>query len=90
MGLTDTPGSKRKRGRPPTAKPQMDTLTVRLRNDLVERIEDYLGRVKDDAPLRSMEITRADVIRHLLEVGLAAEEKRFGEKRREEVREQKD
>jgi hypothetical protein len=53
-----------------------------LPDDLVERIEGYLDRVRDNTPLRSMKITRADVIRELLEVGLEAEEKRFLDGRR--------
>ena len=65
---------KKKRGRP--RKPEtMDTLAVRIPDDLVERIDNYCDRLHADLP--GLNISRADAIRQLITVGLREEGKRL-------------
>ena len=61
---------KPKRGRPKKVA-IMDTLAVRLPNDLITRIDTYVNKLQSDFP--SLNITRADAIRQLLTSGLSAE-----------------
>jgi hypothetical protein len=70
MGLLETP----KRGRP-KKDTTMDTLAVRLPDDLVGQIDAYVARLQDDLP--GLNITRADAIRQLLVSGLKAENGRW-------------
>ena len=65
---------KRPRGRPRKAE-VMDTLAVRLPDDLVERVDKYVDLLREDLP--GLSISRADAIRQLLMVGLREEEKRL-------------
>ena len=69
MGLLETP----KRGRP-KKDTIMDTLAVRLPDDLVGQIDAYVAKLQADLP--GLNITRADAIRQLLAAGLKAEQKR--------------
>lgn len=52
----------------------MDTLAVRLTDDLVEQIDEYVAQIRADYP--HINVTRADAIRQLLAAGIAAEKKR--------------
>ena len=70
MSLLETP----KRGRP-RKKETMDTLAVRLPDDLVEQIDRYVANLQEQLP--GLSVTRADAIRQLLAVGLRAENKRL-------------
>ena len=70
MGLLETP----KRGRP-KKDVTMDTLAVRLPDDLVEQIDAYVGNLQEDLP--GLNITRADAIRQLLTAGLKVENGRW-------------
>ena len=70
MGLLET----RKRGRP-KKDAIMDTLAVRLPDDLVGQIDAYVAKLQDDLP--GLNITRADAIRQLLAAGLKAENGRW-------------
>jgi metal-responsive CopG/Arc/MetJ family transcriptional regulator len=72
MGLLETP----RRGRP-KKDAVMDTLAVRLPDDLVEQIDEYVRRLQTDLP--GFTIARADAIRQLLAVGLRAENERLKE-----------
>ncbi len=70
MSLLETP----KRGRP-KKDAVMDTLAVRLPDDLVAQVDDYVRRLQDQLP--GMNVTRADAIRQLLAVGLVHESERL-------------
>ena len=65
---------KKPRGRPRKSE-TMDTLAVRLPDDLVERVENYIEALQ--AQLPGINVTRADAIRQLLIVGLNTEEERI-------------
>ena len=65
---------KKPRGRPRKAD-VMDTLAVRLPDDLVERVDKYIDHLRDELP--GLNISRADAIRQLLMVGLREEERRL-------------
>ena len=65
------------RGRP-KKESTMDALSLRVPNELVEKIDKYTTRLQDELPLLS--ISRADAIRQLIAVGLKAEQKRLGYK----------
>ena len=64
----------RKRGRP-RKDAVMDTLGVRLPDDLVAELDKYGERLQVDLP--GLNITRADAVRQLLAVGLKTEKKRL-------------
>ena len=66
MSLLETP----KRGRP-RKESVMDTLAVRLPDDLVKQIDTYVDRLQDQLP--GLNVTRADAIRQLLAIGLREE-----------------
>ncbi len=70
MSLLETP----KRGRP-KKDAVMDTLAVRLPDDLVAQVDDYVCRLQEQLP--GMNVTRADAIRQLLAVGLLHESERL-------------
>ena len=70
MGLLETP----RRGRPKKDS-VMDTLAIRLPDNLVKQIDQYLGRLRADLP--GLNISRADAIRQLLAAGLKAEKERM-------------
>jgi predicted transcriptional regulator len=70
MSLLET----RKRGRP-KKETVMDTLAIRLPDDLVEQLDKYVERLQEDLP--GLNITRADAIRQLLAVGLKTEKERL-------------
>jgi hypothetical protein len=70
MSLLET----RKRGRP-KKDAVMDTLAVRLPEDLVSNIDGYIERLQQQLP--GMNVTRADAIRQLLTVGLKLETARL-------------
>ena len=70
MSLLET----RKRGRPKKDS-TMDTLAVRLPDDLVSQIDTYVDRLQEQLP--GLNITRADAIRQLLAIGLRAEGERL-------------
>ncbi|MBT4041924.1 MAG: hypothetical protein HOB08_24575 [Rhodospirillaceae bacterium] len=63
-----------KRGRP-KKDAVMDTLAVRLPDELVAEIDTYVSRLQDQLP--GFNISRADAIRQLLTVGLKAEVERL-------------
>ena len=63
-----------KRGRP-KKDAVMDTLAVRLPDELVAEIDPYVSRLQDQLP--GFNISRADAIRQLLTVGLKAEVERL-------------
>ena len=63
-----------KRGRP-KKDAVMDTLAVRLPDELVAEIDTYVSRLQDQLP--GFNISRADAIRQLLPVGLKAEVERL-------------
>ena len=63
-----------KRGRPKKDE-VMDTLAVRLPDELVAEIDTYVSRLQDQLP--GFNISRADAIRQLLTVGLKAEVERL-------------
>jgi hypothetical protein len=71
MSLLET----RKRGRP-KKDATMDTLAVRLPDDLVEQIDTYVASLQEQLP--GLNVTRADAIRQLLAVGLKTETARLG------------
>lgn len=64
-----------KRGRP-AKESTMDTLAVRLPDDLLSQVDEYVERIRMDYPL--MNVTRADAIRQLLAAGVEAEKRRLG------------
>lgn len=64
-----------KRGRP-AKESTMDTLAVRLPDDLLSQVDEYVERIRMDYPL--MNVTRADAIRQLLAAGIEAEKRRLG------------
>jgi len=70
MALLETP----KRGRP-RKDAVMDTLAVRLPEELVAQIDTYVRRFQGQLP--GFNISRADAIRQLLTVGLKVEVKRL-------------
>ena len=70
MSLLETP----KRGRP-RKESVMDTLAVRLPDDLVKQIDTYVDRLQDQLP--GLNVTRADAIRQLLAIGLREETARL-------------
>ena len=53
----------------------MDSLSLRVPEELVGKIDLYTAKLQDELPLLS--ITRADAIRQLIAVGLKAEQKRL-------------
>ncbi|MEP1199904.1 hypothetical protein [Tateyamaria sp.] len=65
MALLET----RKRGRPRKSD-VMDTLAVRLPDELVARIDAYVDKLRSQFP--GLTITRADAVRQLLISGLEA------------------
>ena len=67
----DHPG----RGRP-KKESTMDSLSLRVPNELAGKIDDYAARLQDELPL--LLISRADAIRQLIAMGLKAEQKRLG------------
>ncbi len=62
------------RGRP-KKETTMDSLSLRVPEELVGKIDLYKAKLQDELPLLS--ITRADAIRQLIAVGLKAEQKRL-------------
>jgi len=70
MSLLETP----KRGRP-KKESVMDTLAVRLPDDLVKQIDTYVDRLQCQLP--GLNVTRADAIRQLLAIGLREETARL-------------
>lgn len=62
------------RGRP-KKETTMDSLSLRVPEELVGKIDLYTAKLQDELPLLS--ITRADAIRQLIAVGLKAEQKRL-------------
>jgi hypothetical protein len=66
----DHPG----RGRP-KKESTMDSLSLRVPEELVGKIDVYTAKLQDELPLLS--ITRADAIRQLIAVGLNVEQKRL-------------
>ncbi len=64
----------RKRGRP-RKDDVMDTLGVRLPDNLVAELDKYVERLQVDLP--GLNITRADAVRQLLAVGIKTEKKRL-------------
>ena len=70
MGLLETP----RRGRP-RKDSVMDTLAVRLPDDLVGQVDQYMEQLRADLP--GLNISRADAIRQLLAAGLKAEKERM-------------
>ncbi len=66
----------RKRGRPRKDE-VMDTLAVRLPDDVVEQIDHYVQMLQEEMP--GFKVTRADAVRQLLIVGLREESRRLGE-----------
>tara|TARA_A100001015_G_scaffold307473_1_gene403453 strand:- start:1381 stop:1608 length:228 start_codon:yes stop_codon:yes gene_type:complete len=66
----DHPG----RGRP-KKESTMDSLSLRVPEELVGKIDVYTGKLQEELPLLS--ITRADAIRQLIAVGLKVEQKRL-------------
>ena len=65
---------KKPRGRP-RKNETMDTLAVRLPDDLVARVEKHIKTLR--AQLPGLNVSRADAIRQLLIIGLEAEEGRL-------------
>lgn len=65
------------RGRP-RKNQTMDTLAVRLPDDLVSRVDAYVAGIKTEYPM--LNVSRADAIRQLLAAGLEAEERRLAAK----------
>ncbi len=53
----------------------MDSLSLRVPEELVGKIDVYTGKLQEELPLLS--ITRADAIRQLIAVGLKVEQKRL-------------
>ena len=70
MSLLET----RKRGRP-KKDTVMDTLAIRLPDDLVAQLDKYVEWLQEDLP--GLNITRADAVRQLLAVGLKTEKERL-------------
>ena len=68
--IFDHPG----RGRP-KKESTMDSLSLRVPEELVGKIDVYTGKLQEELPLLS--ITRADAIRQLIAVGLKVEQKRL-------------
>lgn len=66
----DHPG----RGRP-KKESTMDSLSLRVPDELVDKIDVYTAKLQEELPLLS--ITRADAIRQLIAMGLKAEQKRL-------------
>ena len=62
------------RGRP-KKETTMDSLSLRVPEELVGKIDLYTAKLQEELPLLS--ITRADAIRQLIAVGLKAEQKRL-------------
>ena len=65
----DHPG----RGRP-KKESTMDSLSLRVPEELAGQIDEYTAQLQDELPLLS--ISRADAIRQLIAVGLREEKKR--------------
>jgi hypothetical protein len=72
MEMLDSP----KRGRP-KKDAVMESLAVRLPDELVTQIDTYAVRLQDQLP--GLSISRADAIRQLLTVGLKVEIERLNE-----------
>ena len=66
----DHPG----RGRP-KKESTMDSLSLRVPDELVGKIDVYTAKLQEELPLLS--ITRADALRQLIAMGLKAEQKRL-------------
>ena len=66
----DHPG----RGRP-KKESTMDSMSLRVPDELVGKIDVYTAKLQEELPLLS--ITRADAIRQLIAMGLKAEQKRL-------------
>ena len=62
------------RGRP-VKETVMDTLAVRLPDDLIKQIDEYVEKIREGWPL--MNVSRADAIRQLIAAGLESEKKRI-------------
>ena len=60
----------RGRGRPPKES-VMDSMAIRLPDDQIREIDEYIAKVKEAWPL--LNISRAEAIRQLLSSGLRAE-----------------
>lgn len=71
--VLDHPG----RGRP-KKESTMDALSLRVPDEMVDKIDNYTEKLQDELPLLS--ISRADAIRQLIAVGLKVEQKRLGYK----------
>ena len=69
--IFDHPG----RGRPKKDS-TMDSLSLRVPDELVNKIDTYTMQLQEELPLLS--ISRADAIRQLIAVGLKTEKKRLG------------
>ena len=54
----------------------MDSLSLRVPDELVDKIDTYTAQLQEELPLLS--ISRADAIRQLIAVGLKTEKKRLG------------
>ena len=67
----------RTRGRPPKGS-TMDSMAIRLPDEQIREIDDYIVKVKEAWPL--LNISRADAIRQLLAAGIAAEMVRMKKK----------
>jgi metal-responsive CopG/Arc/MetJ family transcriptional regulator len=57
----------------------MDTLAVRLPDDLVQQIDEYVGVIKSEFP--RLNVTRADAVRQLLAAGIDAEKERLARRK---------
>ena len=70
MPILDSP----RRGRPKKDS-VMGSVAVRLSEELLEEVDEYLSVLSEQLP--GLSISRADAIRQLIAVGLRAEKKRF-------------
>lgn len=64
----------RKRGRP-RKDSVMDTLAVRLPDDIVSRIDQYVADLRERFP--GLNVSRADAVRQLLLAGLDVEDEKL-------------
>jgi metal-responsive CopG/Arc/MetJ family transcriptional regulator len=67
------------RGRPRKSE-VMETLAVRLPDDLVDQLDEYVDLIKGDFPL--LNVTRADAVRQLLAAGIEAEKSRLARRKK--------
>jgi metal-responsive CopG/Arc/MetJ family transcriptional regulator len=65
-------------GRPKSPDP-MDVLAVRMPDDLVSEIDEYIAAIKREFPL--LNVSRADAVRQLIAAGIAAEKARLAKRR---------